>query len=107
MDNILISMSVITSAKPLFSVRLHIHRFWGLRCGHLWVLGGGHYSAYHGQDDSDEVGKDHIMDGKPCVPAVHWSKFLISLLVWIDSLASALLFGGWSWSVWFINKESD
>ena len=32
-----------------------------------------------GRDDSDEVGKDHIMDGKPCVPAMHCSKVLISL----------------------------
>lgn len=55
---------------------------------------GGHYSAAT-DTYSDKVGKDHIMDGKPYVPAMHWKEVLISLfLFWIDSLASALLFGG-------------
>lgn len=48
----------------------------------MWAplgVGDGHYSAFHRQDDSDKVGKDHIMGGKPCVFVVHWSTVLISL----------------------------
>lgn len=55
---------------------------------------GGHYSATM-DTYSEKVGKDHTMDGKSYLPAMHWKEILISLfLFWFDSFASALLFEG-------------
>ena len=36
LDNLPISISLITDARSLYHVRKQIHRLWGLGCGYLW-----------------------------------------------------------------------
>lgn len=62
-----------------------------------------------GRDDSDEVSKDHIMDGRPCVSATFLNKVLVSLFQFELIPLPVLCYLGAEAglrSLWLIDKEN-